>query len=155
MAGLIDDAEDEALASAARAQYLSSGIASLEPDRRVRSALGRGELLLAERPRAAIDPLANGRESPMSGRLAVTSERLIFLQRSPVTLAGLEDLDDISLIAHRLQVLLTTGAAFAIRALRPRLLHVELAEARAEWFDRQAGRPVAGPPAAPGAVPRR
>jgi hypothetical protein len=155
MAGLTDDTEDEALASAARARYLHSGIASLEPDWRVRSALGRGELLLAERPRAAIDRLANGGESPMSGRLAVTSERLILLKRSPVTLAALEDVDDISLIADRLQVLLTTGAAFAIRALRPRLLQVELAEARAEWFDRQAGRPVTGLPAAPRVVPRR
>ena len=137
-AGRGDDEEDEELASATRARYLIDGIASLEPDRRTRSALRRQELLLAEREGASIHHLAMGRRaSSMSGRLAITTERLILIKRRPVTLASLEELDDVSLMAHRLQVMLTTGAGFAIRAFRPRLLRVELAEARAHWFDRQ------------------
>ena len=150
-----DEAEDLALASAARSQYLISTIPSLEPDRRTRSALRCQELLLAERTRASVDHWAVGRRASMSGRLAVTNERLILLRRRPVTLAALEELDEISLIARRLQVILTTGVCFAIRAFRPGLLQVELAEARAQWSDRQAERPEIEPSALRGVLPRR
>jgi hypothetical protein len=152
---LADEAEDEALASAARSEYLSTGLVALRPGRRTRSVLGEQERLLAERQRASVVHLPAGRTAPMSGRLAVTSERLLLVGRAPVTLATLAELDDTCLVSYRLHVALTGGAAFAIRAMRPRLLRVELAEARAQWLDGQASGSEADGSSARGVWPRR
>jgi len=150
-----DEAEDEALAAAARASYLRKELADLGPDRRMRAVLDREERMIAERRRASVRHLTGVRSAPMSGRLAITSHRLVLVKREPITLAAHEELDDTCLIAYRVHVLLTTGIGFAIEALRPRLLRVELAEARAQWLEAQAGRSETEPSAEREVWPRR
>jgi hypothetical protein len=135
---LDDELEDEALAAAARVRYLRNEFEALKPDRRSRGVLGEAERLLIERDPAAVQHLTRARSRAVSGRLAITDERLILLRRPPVVLAKLDQLDETWVVARRLHVMLTTGAAFAIRTLRPALLRVELAAARAQFFDRQA-----------------
>lgn len=147
-------AEDEALASAARALYLRQGIASIEPDRRIRSALGRQERLLAVRRPATIHRVALGRGVQISGELAVTTERLILMKRQSVTIAYLDELEDVTLIVGRLEVILTNGDAFAIKAYQPRLLRVQLAAGRAQWLDDQVGASPKAASAARGDLPR-
>jgi hypothetical protein len=147
-------AEDEALAAAARARYLRNGIASIEPDRRTRSALGHQEQLLAVRRPATIHRLAAGSGLPISGQLVITTERLILIKRQSVTLAYLDELEDVTLVLGRLEVILTKSAGFAINAYQPRLLRVQLAAGRAQWLDHQAGASPKAPSADRGDLPR-
>ena len=135
-AGIDADLEDDALATAARARYRSDGIGSIEPDHGMRSALGGDEQLLAVRQSASVERLAAGAR-PESGRLAITTERIFLLDGHAVTLATLEELDDVTLVTDRLLVMLTSGAGFTISAPQPKLLRVELAAARAGRTDRQ------------------
>jgi hypothetical protein len=131
------DLEDEALARAARAHYRREGIPIIEPDGAIRSALCSDEQVLAFRPGASVERLLEaGGGSPVSGPLAVTTERLLFIDGRPMTLASLEELDDVSLATDRLLVLLTSGTGFRISTARPRLLRVQLAEARASRLER-------------------
>jgi hypothetical protein len=132
------DLEDEALASAARAHYRKEGIASIEPDGAIRSALCSDEQVLAFRPGASVERLSDPDGSPASGPLAVTTKRLLFVPGQPTTLASLEELDDVTLATDRLLVLLTSGTGFRISTVRPRLLRVQLAEARASRLERRA-----------------
>ncbi len=148
------DAEDEALAAAARARYLTDGIESIEPDNAMRSALRGGEQLLALREMASIDAPPHGGPSPLSGRLALTNERLVIVDGLAITVATLEELDDVTLIADRLQVMLASGTGFTIEAQSPRLLRVQLAEARANRSERQGGESEADEEA-PGDLTRR
>lgn len=128
--------EDEALAAAARARYRKDGIIRIEPDGGLRSALGTDEGLLAVRQTASIERLADGGGASMSGRLAITTQRLMLVHSQPLTLASLDELDDITVVRDRLLVTLTSGTGFFISVPRPRLLRVELAEARASRKDR-------------------
>jgi hypothetical protein len=112
-------------------------LTSIEPDPAWRSALGRDERLLALREVASIDLLPAGGRSSVWGRLAITTERLIMIAGLPVTLATLEEFDDVTLVTDRLLVLLKSGVSFTIQASQPRLLRVQLAEARASRSDRQ------------------
>ncbi len=135
-AGIDPDMEDDALARAARARFRSDGIGSIEPDQGMRSALGGDEELLAVRQNASVERLAAG-APPESGRLAITTERIFLLDGHAVTLATLEELDDVTLVTDRLLVMLTGGAGFTIKAPQPKLLRVELAAARASRTERQ------------------
>jgi len=145
--------EDEALAAAARARYRTDGIPSIEPDGSIRSALGADEKVLAFRQGAAIERLGEPGTTAVSGPLAVTSERLLFIDGHPMTLAVLEELEDVTVATDRLMVMLRSGSAFSINADQPRLLRVQLAEARARRLDQT----VASSPAsrAPTDSPRR
>jgi hypothetical protein len=125
------ESDDEVLARAARARYRADGIGSMEPDDGMRSALGLDEHLLAVRQTASVKRLSDGGKSPLSGRLAVTSQRLLVLDAQPLTLALLDDLDEVTLVSDRLLVMLTSGDGFTITAPNPMLLRVELAAARA------------------------
>jgi hypothetical protein len=147
-------AEDEALAAAARARYLRKGIAGIEPDRRTRSVLGRLEQLLAVRGPATIHRLTPGRGLQVSGQLVVTTERLIVIKRQSVMLAYLDELEDVTLILDRLEVILTNGSSFAIEASQPRLLRVQLAAGRARSLDQGAGASPKAASAARGDLPR-
>jgi hypothetical protein len=133
------DLEDEALAAAARALYRTSGIVSIEPDPHMRAALGSDEQLLAIRQVASVEDLLERDGPRRSGRLAITTRRLMMVDGQPVTLAGLEELDDVSVVMDRLLVTLTTGAGFRIDAEQPRLLRVQLAAARARRSEDQTG----------------
>lgn len=134
-----DEDEDEALAGAERVRYRTDGIVRIEPDHGIRSALGHDEGLLALRETASIVRRPHGESSPLSGRLAITTERLIMVDELSTTLASLEDLDDVTLVADRLLVLLTSETGFTIQTTHPRLLRVQLAEARASRRDRHTG----------------
>jgi hypothetical protein len=149
------DAEDEALAAAARKYYRSDGFATIEPDDGMRSALRSGERLLAMRKTASIDHRPRSGSSPRSGGLAITSERLVMIDRLAETLASFDELDDVTLATDRILVVLTTGTGFAIQSCHPRLLRVQLAEARASRIDRQAGASSNTAAALPADLPRR
>ena len=147
--------EDEALAEAARVRYRTDGIARIEPDNGMRSTLGREEHLLALRDTASIVRRPHGDSLPLSGRLAITTERLLMVDSSPTTIASLEELDDVTLVADRLLVSLTSETGFTIETSHPRLLRVQLAAARAERLDGQtvASSNMAGD--IPSGLPRR
>jgi hypothetical protein len=129
--GMAADVDDEALANAARARYRTDGIGSIEPDDGMRSALGSDEELLAVRQTASVERLSDEGRSPLTGRLAITTQRLLMLDAQPETLASLDDLDEVTLVSDRLLVMLTSGAGFTITVSQPMLLRVELAAARA------------------------
>lgn len=129
------EVEDDLLATSARARYRSEGIVGIEPDERMRSVLGRDEQLVAVRQSASVERLSEGRGSSTSGLLAITTERLFILDAEPVTLASLEELDDVTVVTDRLLVMLRNGAGFTITTSQPRLLRVELAAARASRVD--------------------
>jgi hypothetical protein len=133
------DLEDEALAAAARALYRTQGIVSIEPDPHVRSALGSDEQLLAMRQVASVENVLERGGPRRSGRLAITTRRLMMVDGQPETLAGLDELDDVSVVMDRLLVTLTSGAGFRIDAEQPRLLRVQLAAARARRSDDEPG----------------
>ena len=130
------DLDDEALANAARARYRTDGIAGIEPDDGMRSALESDEQLLAVRQTASVERLSDAGGPPLIGRLAITTQRLLMLDAHPETLASLDDLDEVTLASDRLLVMTTSGAGFTITAPHPMLLRVELAAARAQRLPR-------------------
>ena len=144
------DAEDEAWAAAARAEYRRTGLKAIESDAAGAWSLREDERLLAIRTVALIDPRPRTGMAPRTGRLAITTERLLMDDDPALTLASFEDLDDTNLAADQILVALTGGTGFAITACHPRLLRVQLAEARASRVERQAGAP-SRMAAAPGA----
>lgn len=148
------EAEDEALAAAARTYYRRAGLAAIEPDDGLRPALQSDERLLAVRKTASIDHRPHSGLSSQSGPLAITTERLVMIDRQIETLASYDELDDVTLARDRILVVLTTGAGFTIRSCHPQLLRVQLAEARASRIDRQAGV-SSNTPAFPTDLPRR
>jgi hypothetical protein len=133
--GLEEAALDDGLASAARAHYRSGSVATIEPSENVRSRLKNDEVLFAIRTIASIDPGPPAR-LPLSGQLAITTERMMLVDGSAVTLAYFDEIEDVTLTADRLLVMLTNGTGFAVRSCHPRLLRVQLAEARARRIDR-------------------
>jgi hypothetical protein len=133
------DVEDETLAAAARARFRTDGMLSIEPDDEMRSALRSDEHVLAVRQTADVERLIDGVRSLVSGPLAITNRRLMVLDGQPVTLAGLDELDDVTVATDQLLVMLTSGVGLRIDAAHPRLLRVELAEARARWSDGRLG----------------
>ncbi len=146
--------EDEALAEAARVRYRKDGIARIEPDDGMRSTLGSEEHLLALRDTASIVRRPLGDSLPLSGRLAITNVRL-FVDTPSTTLASLEELDDVTLVADRLLVSLTSETGFTIETSHPRLLRVQLAAARAERLDSQMVASSNMPGAMSSDLPRR
>ena len=153
--GIDADVEDEALATAARARYRRDGIIRIEPDGGMRSALGSDEELLAVRQTASIQRLTDRGQAPMSGRLAITTQRLMLVDEQPLTLAALDELDDVTLVRDRLLVTLTSGTGFTINVVHPRLLRVELAEARASRWDAQTVASPIPESELPGELPLR
>ncbi len=147
------DVEDDALATAARARYRQDGIVGIEPDTGMRSALEGDEQLLAVRQNASVERLSDG-ATPISGRLAITTERIFVLDGRSDTLATLDELDDVTLVSDRLLVMLTSGAGFRINAPQPKLLRVELAAARANRQDRQTAASSSTGPGTPTDLPR-
>ena len=91
--------------------------------------LAASEAVLAVRPMAAVarPAIADG---VTAGLLAVTTERLVLVDGHTETLAMLDQLDDVMVVADRLLILLADGGGFAIEAEQPRLLRVQLAGAR-------------------------
>jgi hypothetical protein len=129
------DLEDEALAAAARARYRTDGLPGIEPDGDMRSALDDDEQLLAVRETVTIDQRPMDGSPPASGRLAITTKRLMVVDERPLTLASFEELDDVMVVGDQLVVTLRSGSGFTVTAIQPRLLRVQLAEARARRLD--------------------
>ena len=153
-AGMDADLEDEALATAARARYRTDGIVGITADHLVSAQLVRDEQLLAVRHSVSVERLSDGAQAPVLGPLAITTERLLMLDPEPVTLASLDELDDVTLVTDRLLVMLTSGAGFTISAPQPKLLRVELAAARASRTDRQTAASSSPAPRPPTDLPR-
>jgi hypothetical protein len=153
--GLDAVAEDEGLAAAARSHYRSNEFAILETDQALRSAMGGDERLLAMRTTASIDHGPRSGLSPWSGQLAITTERLVAVEDVPVTLAAFDEIDDVTLATDRVFVALSSGAGFSIQTCHPRLLRVQLAEARVRRIDGQAGASSNKLEALPDDLPRR
>jgi hypothetical protein len=155
-AGVATDAEvdDDVLATSARARFRSEGIVGIEPDERMAAVLGQDEELVAVRQSASIERLSEARGSSTSRPLAITPERLLILDAElPVTLASLEELDDVTVVTDRLLVLLRDGAGFTITTSQPRLLRVELAAARASRMDPHTAASSSSSPAPPSDLP--
>jgi hypothetical protein len=125
-----DREQDAAAATVARARFRAEGPDTLPADPRIARLMVQGELLVAKRGEVAFDRRqASLRDRPV-GDLYVTSERLILVGSSAITIA-LEDIEDAALIGDCVLLMLTGGAAIAIEADRPRLLRVQIAAARA------------------------
>jgi hypothetical protein len=125
-----DREQDAAAATVARARFRAEGPDTLPADPRIARLMVQGELLVAKRGEVAVDRRqASLRDRPV-GDLYVTSERLILVGSSAITIA-LEDIEDAALIGDCVLLMLTGGAAIAIEADRPRLLRVQIAAARA------------------------
>lgn len=150
------DAGDEALAGAARAGYVRDGVVGIVPDDAVRATLATDERLVAIVDIVAVESTSLDDRAGISGRMAITTDRVIMLDGPAVTLASLDDLDDVTLTSDRLLVSLIGGGGFLIRAALPNLVRVHLAAARANWRARQ--RADASSPsrtALPSGLPRR
>jgi hypothetical protein len=131
------------------------GIARIDPDVGVRSALRPGEELLALRGLAIVERFPHRDEPPALGRLAITTDRMIVLDGRATTLAWLDELDDVTLITDGLLVVLASGAGFAVSVAQPRLLRVQLAAARAGRAGGQAEASVDQGSDSPNDRPRR
>ena len=64
----------------------------------------------------------------------------IFATCPPTTIVALDDMDDVIVATGQLHVTVVGGSGFTIETPYPRLLRVQLAEARARRVDGQAGR---------------
>ena len=142
---LDQDFEDEALAAAARVRYRTDGLASIEPDGDMRSALDADEQLLAVRETVSIDHRPIDGSPLTSGRLAITTKRLMVVDERALTLASFEELDDVMVVRDRLVVTLRDGSGFTVTAVQPRLLRVQLAEARARRLDQTRASSTTAP----------
>ena len=125
---------DESAASDARVRYREHGMEPLEPDERIRSLLAPDEELLAVRRHVALarPQPSDGAPAidPISGDLYVTSARLVHVGRS-ILAFDLDDIEDAALAEERVLLVLRDGAGIALDAVRPRLLRVQIAAARA------------------------
>ena len=152
---LDDQAQDDALAQAARTRYRADGLASIEPDDGLRSVLHDGEQLLALCDSASVHRVPTDGSDRRNGRLAVTTDRLLILDPTPVTIATLDELDDVSLVGERLLAILTNVSGFFIETRQPRLLRVQLAAARAGRLERQSKASSDDGSGSPVDLPRR
>jgi hypothetical protein len=134
-------AEDEALAAAARAEFRDRRCDGVQMDDTLRGVLDEGEGLVATGDGSVTySSVEDGRIA--QGRLAVTTARLIAVGPPAVTIAPLDDMDDVIVATGQLHVTVIGGSGFTIETPYPRLLRVQLAEARARRADGQTGRPV-------------
>ena len=122
--------QDAAAATVARARFRADGPDALPADPWIARLMVEGELLVAKRAEVAFDRRQSSVRDRPVGDLYVTSERLILLGSSAITIA-LEDIEDAALIGDCVLLMLSGGAAIAMEADRPRLLRVQIAAARA------------------------
>ncbi len=156
-------AADEADAIQARERYRNEGLQAIEPDPEIRARLGPNEELVEMRPGAMVGrallagvggaageggagtapSAAQAVVDPLSGRLYLTTERLVLLVRPTADgktadrptdgelSVGLADIEELACVGERLLVSLADGTGLTIDAGRPRLLRVQIAAARA------------------------
>jgi len=127
-------AEDEALAAAARAHFREGRSDGVQIDGALRGALNDGESVVATGGRSVT--YNGGRR--VDGRLAVTTARLIAVGPPATTIVALDDMDDVIVATGQLHVTVAGGSGFTIQTPYPRLLRVQLAEARARRVDGHA-----------------
>ena len=124
---------DEAAADEARERYRTTPIASLEPDDRIAPLLSRDEDVVAVRRSAVLErretqPGAEG--SPgLAGDLYVTTRRLVLVGRRTVSIQ-LEEIAEAIMSGDRLLLVMGDGQGASLGVAHPRLLRVEIAEAR-------------------------
>jgi len=133
---------DRAKATEARARYRTEGLVSIPSDPRIEQALGVGERLVARRSDVCLDRRDAERGREPFGDLFVTSERILLIGPTTVSIP-LEEIGEAALLGDRLVLLLRGGTAVAIRADRPRLLRVQISAARVA-LERAAAARTAG-----------
>ncbi len=128
------DGDDEAAAAAARVAYQTEPMTRLEPDPAVAQLLAPGERLLAIRRWATLErrqPIPGERLARgLGGQLFITSRRLLHVGRLVLTFQ-LADITETALGAGHLLVVMRDGTGLALGVDQPRLLRVQIAEARA------------------------
>jgi hypothetical protein len=145
---------DEEAAIHARRAIRDAGLPELVADAEVASLLAADETVAEVRSSVALERhLHDGTVDEMSGRLYLTTQRLLLLGRYTLS-ASLADVEELSLAAERLLVTLRDGTGLSIDAGRPRLLRVQIAAAveaarNGEVEGRSAVVPVVGTDPAP------
>ena len=124
---------DELAADAARRRYRCQPMQALAPDHAIAHLMRPAEQLLAVRAsvrverRQALDRLPG---SALHSTLYLTSARLILIGPVEVIL-DVDEIEDIILSGERLLVILRDGKGLTLDVERPRLLRLEIANARA------------------------
>ena len=148
---------DEADAIQARERYRHEGLQAIDPDPEIGARLRPNEQLIEMRPGAMVgrallagvggaagedgagtaSSAAQANVESLSGRLYLTTSRLVLLARQPdgptdaELSVGLADIEELACVGERLLVSLADGTGLTIDAGRPRLLRVQIAAAQA------------------------
>jgi hypothetical protein len=140
-------ADDEGAARETRAACRVREIEPIAPDARIAPLVLPGEVVFAVRSSALLDR----RQPPagaagwsgclgLAGDLYVTSTRLLLVGRT-VVVYDLDEIQEVVVAGERLLLTLRDGAGVIVEVVRPRLLRVEIAAARASGARRAAGLP--------------
>ncbi|HUF07132.1 MAG TPA: hypothetical protein VMP86_07065 [Candidatus Binatia bacterium] len=120
--------EDEAQAAAARDQFRTAPLQTLEADDAIRDHLAEGELVHTLRRHAILRAPGGDAALGYGGTLYLTSRRLVHLGQMVVTVQ-LTDIVETSLAGERLLLTLREGEGVSLDVDRPRLLRAEIAQA--------------------------
>src|SRR3954471_12295658 len=120
-------AEDEVAAAEARARFRRDGLSAVAPDDAIAAILRPGERVVSIRPGTVAERhISDGSVEHVSGRLYLTTERLVLLGAAPAEI-GLADVTELSLAGERLLVSVVGGGGLMVDAGSPRLLRTEIA----------------------------
>jgi len=127
-------AADEVAADQARERYRLGPMIPVAPEPPVAAILEPGEDVLATRFAAVLEGRGSRPEldvpGGLVGDLVVTSRRLLFVGRTPLSI-DLTDIEEAVLAGERLLLVLRDGRGVSVQVAWPRLLRVEIAAARA------------------------
>ena len=129
---LARSAADEEAADRARELYRTQRVAALEPDTGIAPLLCTDEAVLAVRHSAMCDFESGpgGRSRGAAGDLYLTTRRLV-LRSCPALSFELRDIDEVGVSGERLLLVMRDGTAVSLDVAQPRLLRVEIGNARA------------------------
>ncbi|HET7027832.1 MAG TPA: hypothetical protein VFI28_09085 [Candidatus Limnocylindrales bacterium] len=121
---------DEHAALVARRDLRERGLPDLPAEPGIAVLLEPGETVVEVRASVVVERQVRGAPvETTSGRLYVTSCRLLLAGRGTTIAAWLVDIEELSLAAERLLVTLRDGTGLSFDAGRPRLLRVQIAAA--------------------------
>jgi hypothetical protein len=121
---------DEQAALVARRELRERGLPELPVGPAIAALLEPGETVVEVRSAVVVERHVHGVPvETTSGRLYVTSCRLLLAGRGTTIAARLVDIEELSLAAERLLVTLRDGTGLSFDAGRPRLLRVQIAAA--------------------------
>jgi hypothetical protein len=121
---------DEIAARAARDHLRDGAMIPIIPDATISPLLHPGELVLAHRGNALLNPPTSDPSLPgYGGALYLTSRRLVHTGRVVVSI-GLEQIRETSLAGERLLLTLDGGEGMSLETDQPRVLRVEISAAQ-------------------------